>query len=137
LLLIILLLPALIIGYMLLRAKGAKEEGAKSYWTYRAATFYLNQIGLPRGTRTPMQYAREVVDPQLGTNFTSFMNIYLKKKYAKQPLSQQEQEYVSSFLKPFLKTARKKIKYKQRLGGFLNPMRSVSFFVMPEDEKEM
>lgn len=137
LIIILLLLPTLIIAYMLLRAKNAKEDGSKPYWVYRAATFYLNQIGMPRGNRTPMQYAREVVDPAMGTTLTGFMNVYLKKKYAKQPLTPTEQAYVSNFLKPFMQTVRKKVKYKRRLGGFLNPMRSVSFFVMPEDEKEM
>jgi hypothetical protein len=82
-----------------------------------------------------MQYARDVVDPQLGTSLTPFMNIYLKKKYAKQPLTPSEQQYVNGFLQPFLQTARKKIKFSTRFFGFLNPARCAGFFVMPEEEE--
>ena len=101
-----------------------------------AVTYYLHQVGIFRGTRTPMQFAREVVDPMLGTSFAGFMNIYLKQKYAQQPLTPAEQQQVNTFLKPFMATARKKLKFSKRLGGFLNPSRSVSFFVKPDDEEE-
>ncbi len=84
-----------------------------------------------------MQFAKQVVDPQLGTSFTAFMNIYLKQKYARQALTETEIEKVSLFLKPFLQTARRRIAFKDRFLGFLNPVRTISFFVMPaEDEQE-
>ncbi|MCD6011738.1 MAG: hypothetical protein K0Q79_1600 [Flavipsychrobacter sp.] len=136
-LLFLLLLPELILLYYIMRYNNARADGNKPYWAYRAATYYLHMAGINRGTKTPMQYAREVVDPQLGTSLTAFMNVYLKKKYAKQSLNVQEQQYVSGFLTPFFKTVRSKIGRGKRLGGFLNPVRSASFFVMPEDEKEM
>jgi hypothetical protein len=134
LIVVLLLLPSLIYAYYKLRYKNAKAEGNKAYWAYRTAGFYLHQVGITRGNRTPMQYARETVDPTLGTAFVSFMNIYLKKKYAQQPLSPQEQQYVTGFLKPFLKTVRRKLPFKQRALGFLNPSRSLGFFVRPEDD---
>ena len=89
-----------------------------------------------RGTRTPMQFAKNIVDPELGTSFTQFMNIYLKLKYAKQPLTAAEQEQVAGFLPLFLTTARKRTVFKKRFFGFLNPMRSAGFFMMPEDEAQ-
>jgi transglutaminase-like putative cysteine protease len=136
--LLALLLPGLILRYFIFRSKSGKEDANKAYWTYRATTYFLHMVGMPRGHRTPMQYAREVVDPQLGTSFTGFMNVYLKQKYAKQPLTASEQQVVSGFLAPFLKTARKKIPAGRRTMGFLNPVRSAGFFVMPEeDEKEV
>jgi hypothetical protein len=91
-------------------------------------------VGIPRGTLTPMQYATRYVDPQLGTEYTKFMNVYLKQKYAKQPLTPQEAGYVTTFLNPFLKTARKKIKFSKRFWGFLNPFRAIGFFMMGEEE---
>ena len=54
------------------------------------------------------QYAREVIDPRFGTSFTSFMNVYLKQKYAKQPLTQNEQQLAAGFLNPFLKNRKAK-----------------------------
>ncbi len=136
LILALLLLPGIVMRYYVIRYNGAKADGNKSYWAYRAATYYLHMVGMFRGSRTPMQYARSVVDPQLGTSLTAFMNVYLKKKYAKQPLTDREQQYVTEFLKPFLRTARTRIKFSKRFFGFINPVRSASFFMMPEDEKE-
>ena len=133
-LLLLLLLPEIILQYFIFRYKKSKAEGDKPYWAYRAATYYLHMSGIFRGTYTPMQYARQVVDPHLGTTLTGFMNVYMKKKYAKQNLNASEQQYVNEFLKPFLNTARKKIKFNKRFFGFLSPVRSAGFFVMPEEE---
>jgi hypothetical protein len=130
-----LLVPFLTMTYYRIRYGNAKKD--KSYWAYRAATFYLNQIGIFRGERTPMQYATQTVDPLTGNNsFTSFMNIYLKQKYAKQELNDREQGYVSSFLSPFIASVRKAVPFGKRFGGFLNPVRTISFFVVPENEKQ-
>ncbi len=138
LLLLLLLLPRIVLRYYIIRYNNAPAEGNKAYWAYRATTYYLHMVGILRGTRTPMQYAREVVDPQLGTSFTGFMNIYLKKKYAKQPLDAREQQYISGFLKPFLAVSKDRISFGNRFWGFMNPVRCAGFFVMPEeDEKEM
>ncbi|MCW3120625.1 MAG: hypothetical protein JWQ38_117 [Flavipsychrobacter sp.] len=134
--LLLLLMPELILRYFILRYRNAKDD--RSYWAYRAATYYLHMTGIFRGNRTPMQYAKDVIDSQLGTSFAGFMNVYLKQKYAKQPLTPPEQQYVASFLAPFLQTARKKISFSKRFFGFLNPVRSAGFFTMPdEDEKEV
>ena len=132
--LFLLLLPSLILRYFIIRQNNARADGDKPYWTYRAATYYLHMVGIFRGVRTPMQYARNVVDPQLGTSFTAFMNVFLKKKYAKQTLTGSEQQYVSDFLKPFLQTARRQIKFSNRFAGFINPVRAASFFMTPEED---
>ncbi|WP_276134151.1 transglutaminase domain-containing protein [Polluticoccus soli] len=136
LILLILLTPYLIFTFFKWRYNTSKAEGDKAYWAYRTAGFYLHQLGIYRGTRTPMQYARDVIDPQLGTAFVPFMNIYLKKKYAKQPLTASEQQHVANFLSPFLGQVRKRIPFSKRLKGFLNPSRSITFFVKPDDDKQ-
>lgn len=130
--LLIFLLPILILQYYKTRTNRASAAADKSYWAYRAATYYLHMVGITRGNSTPMQYARDVVDPQFGTAFNQFMNVYLKKKYAKQALNAREQELTASFLQPFLATVAGKIKASKRLLGFLNPVRCAGFFVMPE-----
>jgi protein-glutamine gamma-glutamyltransferase len=134
LLLLAFLMPSIILAYYKVRYDRASAAGNKAYWAYRAATYYLHQTGLPRGTLTPMQYAREKVDPTFGTNFAAFMNVYLKQKYAQQPLTALEQQQVSGFLKPFLNTVRSQIKSGTRFWSFLKPVRTVGFYVMPEEE---
>ena len=133
-LLLLILLPRLVLIYYIIRYRRARADGNKAYWAYMASTFYLHQSGVFRGTETPVQYAREIVDPQTGASFVNFMNVYLKKKYAKQSLNAQEQEYVSNFLPGFLQTVRKSIKFKKRFYGFINPIRTVSFFVRSEED---
>jgi hypothetical protein len=133
-LLFLLLIPSLVYAYFRMRHSNAKATGSKAYWAYRTASYYLHQVGITRGTRTPMQYAKDIVDPLFGTSFAGFMNVYLKKKYAKQELTAAEGQYVSTFLLQFISTVKKKLPTGQRLAGFLNPVRTASFFVMPEDE---
>ncbi len=134
LLILLLSLPRLVLGYFILRYRNASAATSKPYWAYMAASYYLHMCGIVRGKLTPMQYARQIVDPRLGTTFTGFMNIYLKKKYAKQALTATEQKYVDDFLKPFLGAARKGIARSARFFGFLNPVRTIGFFMMPEEE---
>ena len=133
---LLLLTPSLILAYLQLRHRNAKPATDKAYWAYRTAGFYLHQSGIYRGSRTPMQYAREIVDVKLGTSFAQFMNIYLKQKYAKQPLNASEQQYVSGFLGGFMRSAKKHIPFKQRMRGFLSPSRSLTFFVKPGNEPD-
>ena len=136
LLLLFLRLPKMIFGWFWFRYNRAANDGNKAYWAHRAATFYLHQVGVFRKGLTPMQYARQVVDPGFGTTFTQFMNIYLKKKYAKQELTASEQKYLMGFLPPFITQVRSKVPYRKRYAAFLNPLRSLSFFMIPEDDEK-
>jgi len=136
-LLLFFLLPVFILAYYRLRQKNANANDKKAYWVYRTASFYLNQIGIYRGTNTPMQYANKIVDPQFGTSFTAFMNVYLKQKYAKQPLTPAEQQTVNNFLNGFIATLQQKVSFKKRFFNFLNPLRSINYFVIPDDEKDV
>ncbi len=133
LIVLILLAPTLVYQYYRFRHYNAKNDNPKAYFAYRAANYYLHQIGYFRIDMTPMQYANKYIDPELGTNFTAFMNIYLKQKYAGQALTNKEQNVISSFLKTFIGQVRSKTTVRTRLTGFLNPLRTISFFVQPAD----
>lgn len=132
---LLLLTPTFIYTYYVWRHKRADKEGPKSYFAYRAANFYLHQVGIPRGQQTPMQYASKTIDPEMGTNYTGFMNVYLKKKYAQQPLTGQERKVVDTFLAPFISRLKTMLPWKQRFTGFINPLRSIAFFVQPGDDE--
>jgi hypothetical protein len=135
LVLLFLAMPAIVFAYYRSRARAAKNNESKAYWTYRAASFYLHQLGFERGKRTPMQYARESIDPTLGTSFATFMNAYLKIKYAKQPLTPAESQRVEAFLPALLAQVGTRIKGGKRIGAFLNPLRTISFFVQPAEDE--
>lgn len=131
--LLILLSPIIIYQYYKWRHQSAKADKPKAYFAYRAAQFYLHQIGYFRQDMTPMQYASKYIDAELGTQFTAFMNVYLKQKYANQPLTSQEQNIVRQFLSTFIEQVRSKTTAKGRITGFLNPIRTIGFFVQPAD----
>lgn len=135
LILFILLLPTLIYRYYRMRYNSAKDDKTKAYFGYRTVNFYLHQLGVFREMQTPMQYAMKTVDPQFGTNYTSFMNVYLKQKYANQPLNNKEQQVLSQFLKPTIDKIKAGVKWNERVINFINPVRTVSFFVQPSDEE--
>jgi hypothetical protein len=132
---LIFLAPSLVLAYYKGRSKYAKTAESKAYWTYRAAGFYLHQLGYLRGRRTPMQYARELVDPALDAGFTGFMNSYLKVKYAGQPLTPAESEQVRAFPARFFSQVRSRIPAGKRFTALLNPLRTVAFFVQPDAEE--
>ena len=134
--LLMLLLPEFLLWYFINRYKKSRPEQNKAYWAYQASTYYLHMVGIRKGTRTPMQYAKQAVDPYFGTSFAAFMAVYLKKKYAKQDLNEREQKLVTDFLMPFLATVKKKTAFNNRFFGFINPVRMAAFFSMPEDEEE-
>ena len=134
LVLLFLLLPNMIYHYFKFRYQNSKDT-QKPYWAYKTSTFYLHQLGVFRNDETPMQYAGRVVDPLFGTQFVSFMNIYLKQKYAGQSLNEREIVFVKAFLTTFIKTIKEKRSFKERFLGFLNPLRSINYFVKPDDEE--
>jgi len=134
LILLFLLMPSLIYFYYRTRYRNAAPDD-KPYWAYRGAGFYLHQLRIYRENRTPMQYAREIVDPRFGTGFGTFMNIYLKQKYAKQPLTEAEKGQAARFLYGFIDTVKKQVPFRLRLLSFLNPFRAMSFYRAKQEEE--
>jgi hypothetical protein len=128
------LLPTLIFAVYNLKIKSSKPT-QKPYWIYRAVCFYLHQLGVYRNELTPMQYARDVVDKNYQTQFASFMNLYLKQKYAKQQLTENELKWAMAFYPEFMHQIRKQIKRKRRLIAFLKPLNVVVFYSKTEGSK--
>ena len=132
LILLVFSLPWLIFKWLALKAKTTKPPVRKAYYSYIAATYYLNQMGYTRDQLPVAQYAKEKIDPRFGTSFFSFMNVYLKTKYAEQPLSASEQTIIENFYEPFYKKVKAKISFKERLAKFLNFYRTINFYSKPK-----
>ena len=112
----------------------SKTAEQKAYYTYKAATFLLHQLEISRGDKTPYQFAKENVDANFNTQFASFMNIYLKTKYAKQSLNVDEENFVSAFYQPFQQSVRSKFKTRKRIYRFLHLNTFIQFYFLPETE---
>jgi len=127
-LLLIFSLPWLIFQWLHFKAKNTKPAALKAYWTYISSTYYLNQLGRSRDEMSPAAFARDKIDSEFNTNFSSFMNVYLKSKYSKEPLNASEQKTIEIFYKPFYTTVKNKIPFKERFSKFLNFYRTINFF---------
>ena len=129
---IVLCLPWIIYRWFRLKALQRSEPKQKSYWSYTAAMFLLNQLGFSRNSLSPLQFANQVVDPEFKTRFSPFVQAYLKTKYSTQPLTSSEEAIVTQFYAPFDKTVKQQVPFKIRFNKFLNFYRTINYFTKPK-----
>ncbi len=132
LILLLFSMPWLIFKWLEFKAKRSKTDKQKAYYSYVAATYYLNQLGYSRDETPPAQYAREKIDQRFSTSFFSFMQVYLKTKYSNEPLTASEQNIVEGFYKPFYKKVKGQIVFNERLSKFLNFYSTINFYSKPK-----
>lgn len=118
-LLLLLISPYLHHLVLLNRIKAASSLSGKSVAIFQHAHLLLNQMGLGRGNSTPMNYATQIVDPRFGTNLQSFIESYLKLKYGKEDLSDDEKAAIKGFYPNFNRDILKKFKTKDKFLNFL------------------
>jgi len=123
--------PSYIYWSYISSATAEKDARKKAYKTYRAAMYYLNQLGYYRTNMGPQQYAR-MIDQNFGTDFEKFSNVYQKVKYSNAALTGNEQQLVTDFYKPFVAQVRKQVPFKTRLSKFLNIYNTIHFFTQPK-----
>ena len=126
LVLMFLLLPKMIFTYLQLRLKMASSIEDKAYWSYTTTSFYLHQMGLSESGAV-LTFAPKI-DKLLDTNFEQFMKGYLKLKYAKESLSEKEQNRLTDFWSTFYKKVKNKISFKQRTSNMFKVLRAMQYF---------
>jgi hypothetical protein len=124
-------IPYIIFSVYSRRAKRISDPKKDAYYPYRAATFLMYQMGYFRNELTPLQYAGQVIDKNLGTSFEAFTATYLKVKYANQELTNEDSQRILTFYAPFEQAIRSKISFKKRLLHFMNIYNTLEFFTRP------
>lgn len=124
-------LPWLIWLLLHLRARQTKQIRLKTFYQYRAALYYLNQLGYPRDHMGPGEFARQI-DAQFGTGFYSFSNVYQKLKYSQVLLTSSEEAVVAQFYGQFIPAIRKQIRWRKRAAKFLNIYNTIHYFTQPK-----
>ena len=132
LVLLVLSTPWIIHRWFRFKALQNKDPKQKAYWSYTSAMYLLNQLGYVRNDLSPLQFAKQDIDPRFKTNFSSFVQAYLKTKYSTQPLTSSEENIVSNFYSPFDKSVKNEIPFKQRFNKFLNFYRTINYFTKPK-----
>jgi transglutaminase-like putative cysteine protease len=130
--LLIALLPRFIYSYFKLRYNTSKGNQQKAYWAYRSSGFYVHQLGYFKEDKTALQHAQNI-DRQLGTAYGAFMIVYLKMKYAKQPLTSNEQKIVENFIPEFISKIKQQIPFGQRFKAFFKVFRGIAYFGVGEE----
>ncbi|MDR1054759.1 MAG: transglutaminase-like domain-containing protein [Prevotellaceae bacterium] len=128
LLILVLLTPWLIHRYYRKKALRVNDAQHDSFYSYRAAMYLLNQLGIQRHDLTPLQYARKEVDAKYETDFERFVLVYLKIKYANQTLSKSEKQIITYFYQPFETQLKSKFTRKQRISKFINIYNTLNYF---------
>jgi transglutaminase-like putative cysteine protease len=124
-------IPYIIFRIYARRAKRISDPKKEAYYPYRAAMFLMYQMGYFRNELTPLQYAGQVIDKNLGTSFEAFTATYLKVKYANQELTNEDSQRILTFFAPFEQAIKSKIGFKKRLLHFMNIYNTLEFFTKP------
>jgi transglutaminase-like putative cysteine protease len=125
--------PCLIFRIYSRKAKRITDPATQAYYPYRASMFLMHQLGYLRHELTPLQYATQIIDVELGTSFGAFVATYLKVKYAQQELTNEDSQRIMTFYRSFEQAIKSKIKFKKRFCRFLNIYNTLEFFTKPRD----
>ncbi|CAN5472660.1 hypothetical protein BH09BAC3_BH09BAC3_34250 [soil metagenome] len=93
----IFLVPLFYLLYLLIRLALARDPAAKADAIYQLALYKFHMAGMERGNETPLDYARTKVDPAFHTRFEEFMRVYLRLKYAKGTLRDDDAHIINHF----------------------------------------
>lgn len=126
LILVFFCLPILYAAYLRWRMAWHKSERQKVFWRYKYTQYYLYQMGYERGEQTALTYAH-AVDKSLAVDYAYFIKLYLKLKYAPEPLSAAEADFMHAFIPRLRKQMRKQISIWRRCALWLNPLRTFAF----------
>ena len=130
-LLLVILWIAPSVHYAILRSsvRRSADEQSLSIASYKAAHFLLNQLGIGRGSVTPLQYATDTVDPTFETRMGPFIQAFHKIKYGQEALSTEEKSEINHFYQHLEKKVNEKYSTGKRFFSFLMPNRWISFLI--------
>ena len=129
LILLLFTIPWLIFQVFRFNVSRAKNSKSKAYWSFSSAIYLLNQLGYTRRNSSALQFAMKDVDPYFNTDFSSFIQVYLKSKYSSKELSVADGNMIDHFYFPFEKTVLSKISTREYLEKFLNFYRTINYFI--------
>jgi hypothetical protein len=125
--LLVFLTPWFIWQYFNATARNARDTKEKAFNSYRASMYYLHQLGYSRTNYGPNEFATKI-DRTFNTQFNRFTNVYQKLKYSTLSLTENEQQVVQTFYRPFISGVRKQVPFKTRFVRFMNIYNTISYF---------
>ncbi|MFN8229644.1 MAG: transglutaminase-like domain-containing protein [Bacteroidia bacterium] len=94
----------------------------------RTIHFYLHQLkSLPINEKSPSIIA-QLIDNKFGTKMIVLNNLYQKCYYSKQPLTNEEENYLQQFYNSNFKLISSKFSIKQKILSFINIKQTINYF---------
>ena len=115
--------PYLHYSILLSNVRSSKNINELALAIYKHLHFVLNQMGVGRGSVTPLVYAADKVDPQFQTNMAAFIEAYLKLKYSQEKLTEEETTIIKEFYPNFNDKVLSKYSARDKFLNFLKTNR--------------
>ncbi len=133
LLLLLFLIPSFWLFWLIMRFNTASGAKSKAYTAYRLALYHFHMAGLERGNETPYEYAQITADTAFKNDFSGFMNIYLRLKYANGQLMIGDEDRIRVFGKSIRPAAKKFTGVFKMIFNYFNIFRAQRFFRRREE----
>ena len=128
LLLFILFNARIIFNYFYRKANKSAVPEEKAYWIFKASEFLYCQFGYYRNQRTPLEFAQNVIKPQLDINYSDFVNVYHKIKYDKLPADANDVRIMNQYHSSYPDLVFAHYTFLQRNLKFMNLISTIKFF---------
>ncbi len=129
LLLLMIFSARIIFWYYYRNASRAKAPEEKAYWIFRASEFLYTQFGFPRPPLTPLEHAREVIQPVFNVSYEDFVKIYHKVKYDQLPADEEDIISMKRYHETYPKVVFGTYTFLQRNLKFMNLVSTIKFFL--------
>jgi protein-glutamine gamma-glutamyltransferase len=136
LLAIIFSIPYLIFLFLLLRMRATSDPRKKADRAYRLAIYHFHMNGTERGAETPLEFAAQKADPVFQAGFNSFMQLYLRLKYAGGQMNADDASHIQQFANQILPAVRNKITFFTSLKNYTNLSRANRFLRRPKEQDQ-
>ncbi|MBP6456386.1 MAG: transglutaminase domain-containing protein [Chitinophagaceae bacterium] len=126
---ILISLPLITLQFYKIAKNKTKWTLKKAYYTYQYTRLKLALLNFEQVNETILSFAKDKIDTTLNLNYSKFITIYLKSKYAPEQLNEDENNFIQAYLKSFNQTLKQQIKSKENILSFLNLSSYFKFFI--------
>jgi len=130
--LLVILLPLLYLLYRIAKAGMTSSVPSRADEVYRMALYRFHMAGMEREGETPMEYAQTKIDPAFGTEFETFMQLYLRMKYSRSTAVPEDMQRINKFASTIGPSIHGRIGFGRTLMQYFNLALAYRYFLQPQ-----
>jgi transglutaminase-like putative cysteine protease len=120
-------IPSIVKAYLFSKTK-TNNASHKLNAVYNYTNFYLHQLGLHRGEKTPYQFAQQM-DEKYKLQYTNFINSYLKIKYSDAIPSNTDMIAADKLITQLNTSFQYQFPKKERIKKMLQPVTTINYLI--------